>query len=166
MSQSRTCPKCEGGMVKGFVPDHRKHGYDLMAWHSGHPVGDSYLNLKMRDGPGIPIGAYRCSGCGFLEFYSEERHTPVASRETAEAPEEVRERHIRETNAANEKRRAEDNSISMMVFVGVLGALFGLFASGFRWTGAVIGAVAGGIFGYRTGLPEKKTEKEDQKPSD
>ena len=65
------CPKCKGEMVQGFVPDYSQAGVFLGGWHSGHPKKSFWTITKAPMSEGIPIGAFRCQKCGFLEFYSD-----------------------------------------------------------------------------------------------
>ena len=66
------CPKCKGEMVQGFVPDFYSHGAALVGgWHEGQPKKSFWTMAKARRSEGLPIGAFRCQKCGFLEFYSD-----------------------------------------------------------------------------------------------
>lgn len=63
------CPKCQGSMENGYVPDNQ--GYDsnvvILQWAQGVPR--KFLgNVK----PGVqrPITAYRCTNCGYVEMYA------------------------------------------------------------------------------------------------
>ena len=67
------CPKCKAEMAQGFVPDYT-YGANLVgAWHPGQPKKSFWSRTKAPLSDGIPIGAFRCQGCGFLEFYSDSR---------------------------------------------------------------------------------------------
>ena len=64
------CPKCRGEMVQGFVPDY-SHGAALVGgWHEGQPKKSFWTGTKAPWSEGVPIGAFRCQTCGFLEFYA------------------------------------------------------------------------------------------------
>jgi hypothetical protein len=65
------CPKCEGGMVQGFLPDNTYGGILVERWHAGQPKKSFWTGTKTPSTEGIPIGAFRCQKCGFLEFYSD-----------------------------------------------------------------------------------------------
>ena len=66
------CPKCKGEMAQGFVPDFYSHSAVLVGgWHEGQPKKSFWTRTKAPFLEGIPIGAFRCQKCGFLEFYSD-----------------------------------------------------------------------------------------------
>jgi hypothetical protein len=66
----KECPKCRGWLVRGFVPDH-SHGVNYVgSWHEGSPKKSFWMRVKAPVSEGLPIGAYRCSTCGYLEFYA------------------------------------------------------------------------------------------------
>jgi hypothetical protein len=69
-SDQLRCPKCEGDMVQGFVPDYTHGGILVEGWHAGQPKKSFWTSTKEPSTEGIPIGAFRCQQCGFLEFYS------------------------------------------------------------------------------------------------
>jgi hypothetical protein len=62
-------------MEKGFVPDY-SHGAILQpSWQQGEVVEQKFLGMKNgikadREN-GIPVIVYRCTHCGYLEFYAE-----------------------------------------------------------------------------------------------
>jgi Domain of unknown function (DUF6487) len=64
------CPKCKGEMVQGFVPDY-SHAIIVGSWHQGKPKKSFWTGTKAPRADGVPIGAFRCEKCGFLEFYSD-----------------------------------------------------------------------------------------------
>jgi Domain of unknown function (DUF6487) len=64
------CPKCRGQMVQGFVLD-RSQGQQLVSeWVPGAPRTSFWRGVKLPDETMLPIGAFRCAHCGFLEFYA------------------------------------------------------------------------------------------------
>jgi len=65
------CPKCERPMDRGHVPD-LAHGSVLTAgWAPGEPVPRRFVGgIKYDRDEVIPFTAYRCPGCGFVEFYA------------------------------------------------------------------------------------------------
>jgi hypothetical protein len=72
MSMLARCPKCAGTMIQGFVVDFSETGTLVMRWHDGPPKKSFWSGTKAGQHEGIPIGAFRCDKCGFLEFYANE----------------------------------------------------------------------------------------------
>jgi len=70
------CPKCKGEMVRGYVPDYSHAQRYIGRWHEGKPKKSFFYTTKTPDTEGIPIRTYRCSSCGYLEFYAKESFTP------------------------------------------------------------------------------------------
>ena len=70
MENQVKCPKCEGDMAKGFVLDYAQSAVVVPTWHEGSPKKSFWRITSMPESRGIPIAAFRCSGCGFVEFYS------------------------------------------------------------------------------------------------
>ena len=70
------CPKCKGDMVNGFVPDYSLTHRYIGHWHEGTPKKSFFHVTKAPTTEGIPIGAYRCNNCGYLEFYANESFAP------------------------------------------------------------------------------------------
>ena len=74
MTQNYKCPKCQGEMVQGFVPDYAPgNARYVSSWVEGKPESSWFQHTKVPLGGGIPIGAFRCKGCGYLEFYADEK---------------------------------------------------------------------------------------------
>ncbi len=67
------CPKCNGQMVQGFVPDYSQSAALVAAWHLGQPQKSFWTKTKVSHSEGLPIGAFRCQRCGYLEFYADAR---------------------------------------------------------------------------------------------
>lgn len=65
------CPKCKNQMILGFVPDSTYGTYLVGSWHKGQPKKSYWTGTKMSKSVGIPIGAYRCSNCGYIELYAD-----------------------------------------------------------------------------------------------
>ncbi len=59
-------------MAQGFVPDHFSGGLLVSGWHAGPPE-KSFWTKTRAPSEEIPIGAFRCQRCGFLEFYADAR---------------------------------------------------------------------------------------------
>ena len=74
MASRRTqCPKCDGNMEQGFVPDFAHGAIVVSSWHAGQPKKSFWRKTKVTFKEGLPLGAFRCSSCGFLEFYADPR---------------------------------------------------------------------------------------------
>ena len=65
------CSKCKCEMAQGFVADYSMAAALVTSWHSGHPEKRLVGHTKAPRAEGVPIGAYRCQTCGFLEFYAD-----------------------------------------------------------------------------------------------
>jgi Domain of unknown function (DUF6487) len=66
------CPKCTGNMVQGFVPDFYSHSAVIVgSWHAGQPKKSFWTQTTAPRAEGIPIGAFRCEKCGYLELYAD-----------------------------------------------------------------------------------------------
>ncbi len=68
-----TCPKCSGTMEQGFIPDFAHSSILVGSWHEKHPKKSFFRRTDASFKDGIPIGAFRCADCGFLELYADER---------------------------------------------------------------------------------------------
>lgn len=73
MSVERTkCPKCNGEMLQGFTVDWAQGGQRrVTSWVEGTPEKSFWHGTSAPDDKGIPVGTFRCSGCGFLESYAQ-----------------------------------------------------------------------------------------------
>ncbi len=67
------CPKCGGNMVQGFVPDRTHQIAFVEEWVCGQPRKSFWRHTKAPLNQGIPIAAFRCEKCGFVEFYADAR---------------------------------------------------------------------------------------------
>lgn len=73
MNEKNNCPKCNGQMEQGFIPDYSHGGTVAVgSWHKGLPKKDFWTRTKAIRWEGIPMAAFRCSACGFIEIYSRE----------------------------------------------------------------------------------------------
>jgi hypothetical protein len=72
------CSKCNKPMELGFIPDSQEGGYRLINWIEGKPTGTEE-SVKYTLEKSVPIGAYRCVGCGYLEFYARPEFVPDKS---------------------------------------------------------------------------------------
>ena len=67
---SKTCPRCSGEMVEGFVLDGRDHGSRAVSeWHAGPPQKSFWFGIKLSPKP-LRIASFRCGRCGYLENYA------------------------------------------------------------------------------------------------
>ena len=72
------CPKCKGKMEEGWLPDDLFGSTQPMRWVKGRPVRNQPASKFIRDAgykepePDrmVPIVAYACTTCGFMEFYA------------------------------------------------------------------------------------------------
>ena len=70
---STRCPKCSGEMVQGFTIDTDGATRKVGTWVEGEPEKTGVLfwaGTKVPKDKCIPMGVFRCSACGFLEFYA------------------------------------------------------------------------------------------------
>ena len=66
------CPKCNGGMVQGFIFDRADGGHRrVINWVEGAPTKSFWYGTKVPADKHIPVGTFRCSTCGFLESYAQ-----------------------------------------------------------------------------------------------
>jgi hypothetical protein len=65
------CPKCSGQMERGFIIDNTQGGRLVSQWAPGAPVRSFWTGTKAPDTL-VPIGAFRCGSCGFLESYARD----------------------------------------------------------------------------------------------
>lgn len=66
------CPKCDKIMDRGHLPDALDHtSFVLAQWAPGAPAERRFVGgLKVHADAVIPLAAYRCTGCGYVEFYA------------------------------------------------------------------------------------------------
>ena len=62
------CPKCNGEMVQGFLFESEVD--KLQTWVEGTLEKYWWGGAKVPKEKRVPVGTYRCSVCGFLEFYA------------------------------------------------------------------------------------------------
>ena len=69
--KTNRCPKCNGEMVQGFMVDFHAGGKRLVInWVSGPPEKSFWHKTDVPAEKCVPVGAFRCSECGFLESYA------------------------------------------------------------------------------------------------
>jgi hypothetical protein len=65
------CPKCEGVMEAGYVLDHTQPKlYAASSWVEGPPEKSIWSGLHTKNRRNLPVIAYRCVACGYLELYA------------------------------------------------------------------------------------------------
>ena len=65
------CPKCQRPMEKGYVADLTYSAALQSAWTRGEPVPRRFRSgVKWNRADNVPIAAFRCTGCGYLESYA------------------------------------------------------------------------------------------------
>jgi len=74
MVKLHVCPKCEGQMEQGWVAD-SGHSFTFQSsWVEGAPESSTFGALTggktTKSRVRRPIEAYRCTDCGYLEFYA------------------------------------------------------------------------------------------------
>lgn len=70
MAYSKTCPKCGGTMIEGFVIDQTYGGRAVSSWLEGAPNRSFWTGVTLAGGTPIEMATWRCGGCGFLESYA------------------------------------------------------------------------------------------------
>jgi hypothetical protein len=71
-SKELKCPKCDGTMLQGFVPDATYGAVLVSQWYQERPKKGFFgWSTKAPRSRGVPIGAFRCESCGYLEFYAD-----------------------------------------------------------------------------------------------
>jgi Domain of unknown function (DUF6487) len=70
-AETTRCPKCNGEMAQGFIFDYHAGGKRLVStWVEGAPEKSFCRVTKIPAEKCLPVGVFRCSGCGFLESYA------------------------------------------------------------------------------------------------
>jgi hypothetical protein len=64
------CPKCNGEMAQGFIFEIDGPMRKVSTWVEGPPEKSWFGSAKVPAGRCVPVGTFRCSGCGFLESYA------------------------------------------------------------------------------------------------
>jgi hypothetical protein len=71
VSSEIACPKCSRPMEKGFPLDTVDASAKVGHWVEGAPEYLFRVFLKQRKKRKLPITAYRCTSCGYLESYAK-----------------------------------------------------------------------------------------------
>ena len=67
MTDLKPCPKCEGTMEQGFIPN---IGRGQLVWFAGEPPA-TYRESFMFGRKPIAVATCRCAACGYLKSYAE-----------------------------------------------------------------------------------------------
>jgi len=66
-----TCPKCKTSMQEGFVIDYGDSNTRMAAsWISGPPEKRILFGVKIKGRQQVPLQAFRCPACSYVEFYA------------------------------------------------------------------------------------------------
>jgi hypothetical protein len=57
-------------MVQGFIVDWTHGGTLVSNWFEGAPEKSFWRGTTATKDKCVPVGTFRCSGCGFLESYA------------------------------------------------------------------------------------------------
>jgi predicted nucleic-acid-binding Zn-ribbon protein len=69
------CPKCKNKMIQGFVPNNFHNNLQIPTWCEGIPKKSFLGGVDAQSDVNIPIGAFRCQNCGYLELYAKQEYT-------------------------------------------------------------------------------------------
>ena len=74
IEKNQKCPKCQNKMDEGFIHDYTGGSDFQLAWVPGTPQIKQrkvYQLYYVDRTKAIPITAYKCSNCGYLESYAD-----------------------------------------------------------------------------------------------
>ena len=67
----RSCPKCQGTMEHGFIPEHIQGRRDILVWINGDAERSRWNNsVTITDRSMWGIRSYRCAMCEYVELYA------------------------------------------------------------------------------------------------
>ena len=64
------CPKCQGSMSEGVIAEKGDAQWLVASFLPGAPQVSRWFGLKVRKQDLLPISAWRCARCGYLESYA------------------------------------------------------------------------------------------------
>ena len=69
---SPRCTKCQGDMAEGWIPETDNGIIRRVSWAAGAPTPRRVFGgfNSPPEGQSLPVTAYHCVRCGFLEFYA------------------------------------------------------------------------------------------------
>ena len=74
-AETTRCPKCNGEMVQGFMFESHGPRRMVSSWVEGPPEKSFWQSAKVQAEKCVPVGTFRCSGCGCLESYARPEFT-------------------------------------------------------------------------------------------
>jgi DNA-directed RNA polymerase subunit RPC12/RpoP len=75
---SYRCPKCQKTMEEGHIPDIGHDHVTPSAWSHGLAEPRRFFGgIKFESKEQIPLSAYRCPSCGYVELYAKSIDTGV-----------------------------------------------------------------------------------------
>ncbi|HYE95965.1 MAG TPA: PF20097 family protein [Rubricoccaceae bacterium] len=75
----RTCLRCGAEMTEGFLLDEGQSTKNQAVWVDGPPEKSVWGGVKYSKRRKLPLTAYRCVACGFVDLYA--RENPEGQRE-------------------------------------------------------------------------------------
>jgi hypothetical protein len=66
------CLKCKSKMIRGFVPAWFHNDLKIPSWYEGLPKRSFLGGVDSQSEIEIPIYAFRCQNCGYLELYANQ----------------------------------------------------------------------------------------------
>ena len=70
-AESKSCPKCQGSMVRGYL-----FSGVIVPWFEGEPKEAILGGAKPPSGQGLPNATFRCAKCGYLEMFAGQEYGP------------------------------------------------------------------------------------------
>ena len=64
------CPRCQGSMSEGVIAEKGDAGWQIASFLPGPPTVSRWFGLKVRKKDLVPIKAWRCGRCFYLETYA------------------------------------------------------------------------------------------------
>jgi hypothetical protein len=68
----RTCLRCGAEMTEGFLLDATHSGTAVSKWVEGRAEKSAWTGLKLGKRRQLPLMAYRCVACGYVDLYARE----------------------------------------------------------------------------------------------
>jgi hypothetical protein len=70
MNDNTICPKCNGTMEEGWLPNSFASTITVSTWAKGQPH-KLFLGLIRMPEAALPVVAYCCCECGYIEMYAK-----------------------------------------------------------------------------------------------